>query len=91
MPHSSDNDLSGSERELIRKTRPDTRQLLSDYRERVYRALKDHDFELYRKCIQSAEAVSINHNANHRLAADIEAAVVMQVAEAIGVKASPNR
>jgi hypothetical protein len=25
MPHSSDNDLSGSERELIRKTRPEPR------------------------------------------------------------------
>ena len=68
----------------------DTRKLLSDYRERVYRALKERDFELYRKCIQSAEAVSINHNAGPRLAADIEAAVIMQVADAIGVKAHPE-
>ena len=68
----------------------DTRKLLSDYRERVYRALKEHDFELYRKCIQSAEAVSITHCVGSRLAADIEAAVIMQVAEALGVKAHPE-
>ena len=69
----------------------ETRQLLLDYRERVYRALKEHDFELYRKCIQSGEAVSLNHNCNLRLAADIEAAIIMQVADALSIKAHPQR
>jgi hypothetical protein len=57
----------------------------SDYRERVYRALKEHDFDLYQRCIQAGEAVSLTHNANHCLAADIEAAVIMSVADALGV------
>ena len=69
----------------------DTRQILSDYRERVYRALKEHDFELYRKCVQSGEGVSLTHNCGPRLAADIEAAIILQVADALGIKAHPQR
>lgn len=67
----------------------DTKTLISKRRERVYLALKAYDFDLYRRCIHAGEAVSLTHGAGHRLAADIEAAIVLTVADAFGVYLDP--
>ena len=67
----------------------DTKILIGEHRERIYRALKAHDIGLYRRCIEAGEAVSLTHGAGHRLAADIEAAIVLSVADALGVYIDP--
>jgi len=61
------------------------KQLVAHYREEQYRALKAKDFDLYRRSIQAAEAVSLNYNLPHHIAADIESAVVLMVADALGL------
>jgi len=53
--------------------------------EKAYARLKAHDAELYRKCIQYGEGVTLKHGLGHRAAADLEIATVFAVAEAIGV------
>lgn len=55
-------------------------------RERIYNLLKAADFTRYRNAIQSAEAVTLNHNLPPKVAVAIEAAVVLSVAEALGIK-----
>jgi hypothetical protein len=62
------------------------KQLIADNREKIYRALKIHDFQRYRDAIQSAEAVSLTFDLPQNVAAEIEAAVVLSVADALGVK-----
>lgn len=61
-------------------------ELLASSRERIYRALKDHDPQVFSDAIRSAEAVSLNHNLPHKVAVDIEAAVVLSVAQALRLK-----
>lgn len=64
-----------------------TKELLAKRREEIYAALKRRDFDLYRRSIQAAEGVVLHHRLGDRptLAADIEAAVVLMVADAVGV------
>ncbi len=54
----------------------------ADYKP-IYRALKEHDFVLYRECIEAAEGVSLNHDLDHKPAADVEIAVVYSVVKAL--------
>lgn len=61
---------------------------VSANRERFYRALKASDFDLYRRCIQSAEAITLNHDLSHKVAVEIEAAVVFAACDALGLKPS---
>ncbi len=65
----------------------DLRERIGSSREKIYRALKDADPARYRDAINTAEAVTINHGLPPRAAADVEAAVVLSVANALGVKA----
>jgi hypothetical protein len=55
-------------------------------RERIYQALRVADFGRYTRAIQSAEAVTLNHNLPAKVAVAIEAAVVLSVADALGIK-----
>jgi hypothetical protein len=71
-----------SERERVER-------LISERRDRIYKALKMHDFDLYRRCIQAAEAVSLNHHFYGKVAADIESAVVLMVADALKLEVKP--
>jgi hypothetical protein len=64
-----------------------TSALIAAHREKVYRALKERDFDLYRRSIQAAEAVTLTFDLPQRVAVELEAAVVLMVADALGVKA----
>ena len=66
------------------------RKLIEEHRERLYRALKEHDMQLYRDTLASSEAVCITHQCDSRLAADIESACVLSVCHAIGLTVTPN-
>lgn len=62
-----------------------TKQLIADNRQRYYDALKAADFDRYRKAIQSAEAVTLEHHLSQKVAVEIEAAVIFAVCDALGV------
>ncbi len=59
-----------------------TERVRADYRP-IYRALKEHNFAHYRKCIEAGEGVSLNHNLGRKAAADVEIAVVYAVVDAL--------
>ena len=65
---------------------PDLAERLSANREQFYRALKSADFELYRRCIQGAEAITLNHNLPNKVAVEIEVAVVFAACDALRLK-----
>jgi hypothetical protein len=61
--------------------------LIRASRSRIYKALKEANPERYRDAINAAECVILNHNLPPKAAVDVEAAVVLSVASALGVKA----
>ena len=52
---------------------------------RYYMALKDHDPDLFRRCLQAGNGVSMTHNLNHKVAADVEENIVLMVCDALGI------
>lgn len=64
-----------------------TKQLLAEHREKIYRALKAKDFDRYQKAIHAAEAVTLTFDLSNNVAVEIESAVVLSVADALGVQA----
>lgn len=69
------------------RTSPRFAERLAAMREATYDALRAHDHDLFRRSVQAAEAVTLNYGLgyNHKLAADIEWAVVGTVASALGL------
>lgn len=63
------------------------RDRIGSSRARIYRALKEADPIRYREAITVAECLIINHRLPPQAAVDVEAAVVLAVANALGVKA----
>jgi len=63
-----------------------TKQLISEHRERVYRELRVRDFDRYRRAIQAAEAVTLTFHLPQNVAVEIESAVVLSVADALGIE-----
>lgn len=66
--------------------RQQLRERIAANRHRIYEALRIADFERYRRAIQSAEAVTLNFDLPQRVAVEIESAVVLSVADALGIK-----
>jgi hypothetical protein len=65
-------DLFGADGEQRGMGARDLRARIAVARQRAYDALKAHDLDLYRRCIQGAEAVTLNHNLGSRAASDCE-------------------
>lgn len=70
----------------IRPAAKPLKQLLSESRERIYRELKARDFDRYTRAIQAAEAVTLTFGLSNSIAVEIESAVVLSVADALGIK-----
>ena len=61
--------------------------MISDNWEDWYRALKRHDYEIYQKAINYAEANTLNFRLPTKVGAEIERTMVMFACEILGVKA----
>ena len=57
---------------------------MADY-EKWYRALKKENRKAYNAAIQYSEGLIINHNFDHKLAAECEASHVMLVCKVLGI------
>lgn len=60
--------------------------MMSDKWEPWYRTLKAVEPEAYRKAIEYGQGVSLTHDLDNNIAADVEIACVMLACELLGVK-----
>lgn len=66
--------------------RPGPRARIAAMRSAHYDLLKAHDFDLYRRTIESAGAVILNHRLTGDAAVDVEALAVLCVCGALGLR-----
>lgn len=59
---------------------------IAESRERFYTLLRERDPERYRRAIDAAQCVILNHRLEGRAAVDTEAAVVLAVCDALNLK-----
>lgn len=61
-------------------------QRIAKSRERHYALLRERDPERYRRAIEAAQCVILNHRLEGRAAVDTEAMVVLAVCDALNLK-----
>lgn len=53
--------------------------------EKYYSLLRKHDPDLFRRTLEAGEGVSLKHGLGHKVAADVEVAIVFAVCDALDI------